>query len=120
MYIVKELKLNAAKNVIASIELCKVEKVTDSLRKAIDEYVRIKNLILHINGSDDRIIVEFTQLIGADSDLIISFINDKTIKEAEKYNLIVRRLNKAIIATNKVNMKDYSKIDEIDLMKLKR
>lgn len=120
MFTIIEQKLNAAKNVVASTELFKVEEVTDSLRKSIEEYVKMKNLILKINGSDNRVIVECSTIPTTSINLAISNLRIQTLKNAEYYNLITRRLNKAIKASNRINMKDYSLLEEIDLMKLKR
>ena len=120
MIAIIEQKLNAAKNVVASTELFKVEEVTDSLKKAIEEYVKIKNLILKINGSDNRVIVEYSIIPTISNNLAISNLRIQTLKNAEYYNLITRRLNKAIKASNRINMKDYSLLEEIDLIKLKR
>lgn len=120
MYTVKEVKLNAAKNVISSVELFKVEEVTDNLRKAIEEYVKMKNLILKVNGSDNRVIIEYSIIPTTSINFAIRNLHLQTILEAKNYNRIVNTLNKAIKATNKVNMKDYSLIEEIDVVKLKR
>lgn len=120
MYTVKEVKLNAAKNVISSVELFKVEEVTDNLRNAIEEYVKMKNLILKINGSDNRIIVEYCGIPTTSVESVIANLRVRTLKDAESYNHIVRTLNVAIKATNRVNMKDYSLIEEIDIVKLDR
>ena len=72
MFTIIEQKLNAAKNVVASTELFKVEEVTDSLRKSIEEYVKMKNLILKINGSDNRVIVECSTIPTTSINLAIS------------------------------------------------
>lgn len=120
MYTVKEVKLNAAKNVISSVELFKVEEVTDNLRKAIEEYVKMKNLILKVNGSDNRIIVEYSTIPTISINLAISNLHIQTLKDAKNYNHTVSRLNRAIKATNKINLKKYDLIEEIDVVKLKR
>lgn len=120
MYTVKEVKLNAAKNVISSVELFKVEEVTDNLRKAIEEYVKMKNLILKVNGSDNRVIVEYSTIPTTSINLAISNLHIQTLKDAKSYNHIANRLNRAIKATNKINLKKYDLIEEIDIIKLKR
>lgn len=120
MIAIIEQKLNAAKNVVASTELFKVEIVTDNLRTAITHYVDMKNKLLKVNGSDNKVIVEYCIIPTNTTETIIANLHVRTLKDAESYNHTVNRLNRAIKATNKINLKKYDLIEEIDVVKLKR
>lgn len=120
MFTIVEIKVNAANNIVASTELFKVDVLTDNLKSAVDSYVEMKNKVLSINGSDNRIAVECLPINWTSSETIIANLHVRTLKDAESYNHIAKTLNRAIKATNKVNMKNYSLIEEIDVVKLDR
>lgn len=120
MFTIVEIKVNAAKNVVATAELFKTDVITNKVKSAVDYYVEMKNKLLKINGSDNRIIVEYVPMNYTSVETIIANLHVRTLKDAESYNHIAKTLNRAIKATNKVNMKNYSLIEEIDIVKLDR
>lgn len=120
MFTIVEIKLNAAKNVVATAELFKTDVVTDKIKSAVNHYIEMKNKLLKVNGSDNRIIAEYIPINYTNVETIIANLHVRTLKDAESYNHTVNRLNKAIKATNKINMKKYDLIEEIDVIKLKR
>lgn len=120
MFTIVEIKLNAAKNVVATAELFKTDVVTDKVKSAVNHYVEMKNNLLKVNGSDNRIVVEYVPINYTNVETIIANLHVRILKDAESYNHTVNRLNRAIKATNKINMKKYDLIEEIDVVKLKR
>lgn len=120
MFTIVEIKLNAAKNVVATTELFKTDVITDKIKSAINHYIEMKNNLLKVNGSDNRIIVEYVPMNYTSVETIIANLHVRTLKDAESYNHTVNRLNRAIKATNKINMQKYDLIEEIDVVKLKR
>lgn len=115
MVIVTERRLNGAKNEIAHYELFNVESVTTKLRQAMEDYVEIKNKSFKIKGSDDRIIITYDTVGSLDADYAADRIIEKCIREAKKYNDIVKNLNNTTKIVNKVNLTKYPLMDEIDI-----
>lgn len=120
MFTIVEIKLNAAKNVVATAELFKTDVITDKVKSAVNHYVEMKNNLLKVNGSDNRIVVEYVPINYTNVETIIANLHVRTLNDAESYNHTVNRLNRAIKATNRINLKKYDLIEEIDVVKLKR
>lgn len=115
MVTVTERRLNGAKNEIAHYEMFNVESVTTKLRRAMEDYVEIKNKSFKVKGSDDRIIITYDTVGSLDADYAADRIIEKCIREAKKYNDIVKNLNNATKIINKANLTKYPLIDEINI-----